>query len=1007
MKSYSQTGNPTSRLFLLKSLFAGLNKKCILTDSADDLWAIRDFGETILDKKITEICSVWEFFLLPHSENDIFVADINIFRTEKNLYHFEHKENLKIERWNTRKIDEIIEQLLENGFEYDPSLGDTFTYQKTGSILSVIGNNINIMYQIEWFDSEIDAILMQNRISQERKFLNEITFSKKNSQKFFHEKNDEEKYSINVEILESLPKILPEVDFYILWCDFLQEISVLQKFAILHFSEINTLENEKIWVDFPEIKNIHELIANISNNKNTPIFYTRNPKTMENFLENNSLKNITIIHSNSRKIESFEFKNDNKIFKNIPKLLIADDILWKIFVKSRKSGSVAKNLDLLISLSPGDFVVHRDRGIAKFHAIVKKQMWDLEREYLELHYADNDKLFVPITEIFRISKYLGENDVTLTRLGWKEWEKTLTKTDEELQKIAENILETNARRQMVQWRAFGRFEEEEQIFRDNFPYEYTDDQLRGIFEVFADMEAETPMDRLLSGDVGFGKTEIAMNASYKAFLSGAQVAVISPLVVLAMEHYESFVERLGKFGVKIALLSRMNSPKETQEILEKMKTGEINIVIGTHRLLSEDVKWKKLGLLIIDEEHKFGVMHKEKIKKIRTGIDILSLSATPIPRSLNLALSGLRKISLLTTPPKKKKPIETIITNWNENIIQTGIEHELARGGQVIIVHNRIKWIESLKQELEEMLSESQNKAKIIVTHGRMNGDEIEERIHDFKEKKYNILLTTTIIENGVNFLSANTIIIIDPEEFWLASLHQLRGRVGRRGDQGYCYLAYRKISLNPDEKNRLITIANNNHLGAGFEIAMRDMEIRGAGDILGIKQSGKSKDVGLPLYFRMLEEKIAELKHEKQAKIFTKIELDLSYIIPNEFFISELDKLNFFREVENIDNISELEALENEFLQAERNEHIENLFLLLKARIIFGAFGIEKISKNDTRFMSSKIFSMLLIREKIWLSFLLRKFALMQKIFKIREIFCKISWMKNKIRVGFYFFVK
>lgn len=947
MKSYSQTGNPTSRLFLLKSLFAGLNKKCILTDSADDLWAIRDFGETILDKKITEICSVWEFFLLPHSENDIFVADINIFRTEKNLYHFEHKENLKIERWNTRKIDEIIEQLLENGFEYDPSLGDTFTYQKTGSILSVIGNNINIMYQIEWFDTEIDAILMQNRISQERKFLNEIPFSKKNSQKFFHEKNDEEKYSINVEILESLPKILPEVDFYILWCDFLQEISVLQKFAILHFSEINTLENEKIWVDFPEIKNIHELIANISNNKNTPIFYTRNPKTLENFLENNSLKNITIIHSNSRKIESFEFKNDNKIFKNIPKLLIADDILWKIFVKSRKSGSVAKNLDLLISLSPGDFVVHRDHGIAKFHAIVKKQMWDLEREYLELHYADNDKLFVPITEIFRISKYLGENDVTLTRLGWKEWEKTLTKTDEELQKIAENILETNARRQMVQWRAFGRFEAEEQIFRDDFPYEYTDDQLRGIFEVFADMEAETPMDRLLSGDVGFGKTEIAMNASYKAFLSGAQVAVISPLVVLAMEHYESFVERLGKFGVKIALLSRMNSPKETQEILEKMKTGEINIVIGTHRLLSEDVKWKKLGLLIIDEEHKFGVMHKEKIKKIRTGIDILSLSATPIPRSLNLALSGLRKISLLTTPPKKKKPIETIITNWNENIIQTGIERELARGGQVIIVHNRIKWIESLKQELEEMLSESQNKAQIIVTHGRMNGDEIEERIHDFKEKKYNILLTTTIIENGVNFLSANTIVIIDPEEFWLASLHQLRGRVGRRGDQGYCYLAYRKISLNPDEKNRLITIANNNHLGAGFEIAMRDIEIRGAGDILGIKQSGKSKDVGLPLYFRMLEEKIAELKHEKQTKIFTKIELDLSYIIPNEFFISELDKLNFFREVENIDNISELEALENEFLQDERNEHIENLFLLLKARIIFGAFGIEKISKN------------------------------------------------------------
>lgn len=324
-----------------------------------------------------------------------------------------------------------------------------------------------------------------------------------------------------------------------------------------------------------------------------------------------------------------------------------------------------------------------------------------------------------------------------------------------------------------------------------------------------------------------------MNAAYKAVLSGSQVAVISPLVVLAMEHFESFEERMQDFGVKIALLSRMNTPKQAEKILTDMKNGNVDIVIGTHRLLSEDVKWKKLGLLIIDEEHKFGVLHKEKIKKIRAGIDILSLSATPIPRSLNLALSGLRQISLLSTPPKKKKPIETIITNWNESIIKNALNRELDRGGQVIVVHNRIRGIESVKQEIEEILSESENEAKIIVTHGRMSGDEIENRIHEFKTKKYNILLTTTIIENGVNFLSANTIIIMDPEDFGLASLHQLRGRVGRRGDQGYCYLTYRKYSLSDEEKQRLLTIANNNHLGAGFEIAMRDMEIRGAGDIL------------------------------------------------------------------------------------------------------------------------------------------------------------------------------
>lgn len=368
--------------------------------------------------------------------------------------------------------------------------------------------------------------------------------------------------------------------------------------------------------------------------------------------------------------------------------------------------------------------------------------------------------------------------MTLTRLGTKEWERTIAKTDEELQQIAENILETNARREMSVGKVFPKFREKEQEFQDKFPYEYTEDQKRSIDEIFADMEVPTPMDRLLSGDVGFGKTEIAMNAAYKAVLSGYQVAVISPLVVLAMEHYESFAERMADFGVQVGVLSRMNNPKETKNILEKMHTGKIDIVIGTHRLLSSDVKWKKLGLLIIDEEHKFGVTHKEKIKQIRTGIDILSLSATPIPRSLNMALSGLRKISILGTPPKRKKPIETIIVKWNENLIQNAIEFELSRNGQIIIIHNRIKSIESVKKELNFILSESDYNAHIVITHGRMHADEIEEKIHDFKQKKYNILLTTTIIENGVNFLSANTIIIIDPEDFGLATLHQLRGRV-------------------------------------------------------------------------------------------------------------------------------------------------------------------------------------------------------------------------------------
>lgn len=944
MKIFSNSWNSSARLFLMKEFFALDKNNIIITDNNNDLHLLENFAGKIFGENPIKINSIGEFLSLKNNEKWIFFANVDIFRTEGNLYHIEKSQNIKIQRNTEISMEEIVENLVNANYEFSDYLGEKFCYQKNGWILSIIANNVDITYQIEWFGDEIDSILSLQNSTKERKFLNEINLPFRKMSNFDTNNGEQKLNPINTEFVEKIPELLSWTNILISWCDFLKEISLLQKIAIVHFSELSAYSSQKLNIEIPEINNINELIAFFGNKKNEWFLikiFTKNRKNILDFLENNKIQNIEIFETNERKLESFCIENE----EILPKIaIITDDILWKIFVKSRKNKNIAKNLDLLISLLPGDFVVHRDHWIGKFEAIVKKKVWELEREYLEIHYAGNDKLFVPITEIFRISKYLGNQDVELTKLWWKEWEKTIKKTDEELQIIAENILETNARRQLTLGRAFGRFEKEEKIFREKFPYEYTADQLNGILDVFEDMEREEPMDRLLSGDVGFGKTEIAMNAVYKAVLSGSQVAVISPLVVLAMEHYESFVERLWEFGVKVAMLTRMNTPKESEKILQDMKNWNVDVVIGTHRLLSDDIKWKKLWLLIIDEEHKFWVIHKEKIKKIRAWIDILSLSATPIPRSLNLALSGLRKISLLSTPPKKKKPIETIITSWNENIVKTAIEQELERWGQVIIVHNRIAWIESLKQEIETIIEPHNIDAKIIITHGRMHGDEIEDRIHDFKQKKYNILLTTTIIENGVNFLSANTIIIIDPEDFGLASLHQLRWRVGRKWDQWYCYLAYRKTILSEEEKERLITIANNNHLGAGFEIAMRDMEIRWAGDILGIKQSWKSKDVWLPLYFRMLEEKIAELKNEKIQKVHTKIELDLSYLVDDDFFASELDKLNFYREIENIETLEELETVENEFLT--ENQNVKNLFLLLKAKIVFGEYNVEKISK-------------------------------------------------------------
>ncbi len=686
-------------------------------------------------------------------------------------------------------------------------------------------------------------------------------------------------------------------------------------------------------------------------------------------------------------------------YNDQPTIILTDDILGTIFVRTRSRKSLAKNLDLLLHLNPWDYVVHREHGIARFHAVIEKTLWEIRREYIELHYAGGDKIFVPLTEIYRVSKYVGELEPELTSLTGKEWERTIEKTDEEIEQIATELIEIASKRTLTKGIAFKSIPDEEAEFCSRFPYEYTSDQTEAIHEIFRDMESEYPMDRLLSGDVGFGKTEVAMNAMYKAVLSGYQVAVISPLLVLADEHYETFMDRFSPYPFRIECLTRMTNTQEEKRILEGLKNGNIDILVGTHKLLSENLRWKKLGLLIIDEEHKFGVAHKETIKKIRANVDILALSATPIPRSLNLALSGLKKVSLLSTPPRKKKPIETIVSSWTESVVAHAIGYELKRGGQIIILHNRIRGMEQMEKEIEMIVKSEKWKVKsgwkkvvssswideelqetgllhdarndwtqnqepkIIVTHGQMPGEQIEERIHAFKRGEYDILLTTTIIENGVNFLRANTIIIIDPEDFGLAQLHQLRGRVGRKGEQGYCYLLYRKPELAQVEKERIITIANNTHLGAGFEIAMRDMEIRGAGDVLGFKQAGKSKDVGLTLYFRMLEEKIAEIKEEKARKKPVKVELELSYSLDDSLFLSETDKLNFFREIENIETLEELDEIEEDmryklWTTTENTAwvlsshtpylipHISYLFLLLRSRIIFAEYGLESLKK-------------------------------------------------------------
>ena len=793
--------------------------------------------------------------------------------------------------------------------------------------------------------------------------------------------------SKNIQSSSSQP-IFQDSHIILIGCDFHTDLALLRASSRAHFTDFHRADSISLDVSIPDIAHIDALRQYIwENAPHADIrIYTKNVKSVQDFLEYHQIHGCSIVVTTRHGLESCEFFGweDGKFEIGTSKqktIILADDILGSIFVRTRSRKSLAKNLDLLLHLNPWDYVVHREHGIARFVSVIEKTLSDIRREYLELHYAWGDKLFVPLTEIYRVSKYVGENDPELTSLSGKEWERTLEKTDEELEQIASELIEIASKRTLAKGISFRKFEKEEREFQSRFPYEYTLDQLEAIGEIFRDMESDLPMDRLLSGDVGFGKTEVAMNALYKAVLSGYQVAVISPLLVLADEHYETFMERFAPYPIRIECLTRMSSSSEEKRILEGLKNGTVDMVIGTHKLFGEQIRWKKLWLLIIDEEHKFWVSHKETIKKMRANIDILALSATPIPRSLNLALSGLKKVSLLATPPKKKKPIETIVTPWIESTIAHAIEYELERDGQIIIIHNRIRGMEQMEQEIaliteNSLMIKGKNNAKnwttekrktekmkMVITHGQMPGEIIEERIHAFKKWEYNILLTTTIIENGVNFLRANTIIIIDPEDFGLAQLHQLRGRVGRKWEQGYCYLIYRKGELATIEKERIITIANNTHLGAGFEIALRDMEIRGAGDVLGFKQAGKSKDIGLTLYFRMLEEKIAEIKEAKKTRKPVKIELELSYSLDDALFLSESDKLNFFREIENLETLEELEEVEedmNEKTWGMRDERHEvslhsgisdldsrkNLFLLLRARILFHEYGLERLKK-------------------------------------------------------------
>ena len=611
----------------------------------------------------------------------------------------------------------------------------------------------------------------------------------------------------------------------------------------------------------------------------------------------------------------------------------------------------------LADLIPGTYVVHIDHGVARFAGMTRMGDESSEQEYLMLEYADSDKLYVPTDQLDRVGSYIGSQDQTpnLTRLGTAEWSRVKERVRESTREIAQELIQLYAERKMAVGHRFTDDTVWQSELEDSFPFLETPDQLEAIDQVKNDMQQSRPMDRLICGDVGYGKTEVALRAAFKTVSEGMQVAVLVPTTVLAQQHYATLSERLSPYPVNVEVLSRFRTSKEQENVIARMDSGEVDIVIGTHRLLQKDVRFKNLGLVVVDEEQRFGVSHKERFKALRKEVDVLTLSATPIPRTLHMALAGIRDMSIIRTPPEARLPVKTFVSEYSEDIIKEAILRELERGGQVFFLHNRVRTIDQKAAELSELVPE----ARIVVGHGQMNEEDLETVMTDFGNYKADVLVCTTIIESGIDMPNVNTLLIDRADRFGLSQLYQLRGRVGRGEHRAYAYLlmpAGRRVTETAEQ--RVEAILEASELGSGFRISMRDMEIRGAGNLLGSAQSGQIHSVGLSLYSQLLEEAVLLLSNETEngednsqvsLNDLPRMDVDLPSTIPEEYVSHLPTRLGLYQRLGRILNREELDQIEEELTDrfGALPDTVVNLLELVDLRALAASVDIESIVQS------------------------------------------------------------
>jgi transcription-repair coupling factor (superfamily II helicase) len=649
------------------------------------------------------------------------------------------------------------------------------------------------------------------------------------------------------------------------------------------------------------------------------------------------------------------FYTDHQIF----------DRYHRFKVRDKFSKSKALTMKELRALQTGDFVTHIDYGIGRFAGLEKVTVGDKEQEAVRLIYRDNDILLVNIHSLHKIAKYSGKEGTppVMSKLGSAEWENKKSRVKRQVKDIAKELIGLYAKRRMAPGFAFARDGFMQAELESSFFYEDTPDQAKATADVKEDMEKPYPMDRLVCGDVGFGKTEVAIRAAFKAVADSKQVAVLVPTTILAMQHHKTFADRLSKLPVNVEEISRFRSAKEITETLKKLKEGKIDILIGTHRILNKDIEFKDLGLLIIDEEQKFGVKAKDRLKEMKLNVDVLTLTATPIPRTLHFSLMGARDLSVISTPPPNRQPVTTEVHVFKEEFIRDAISYELKRGGQVYFVHNRVNDIESIANIILRLVPD----ARIGIAHGQMDGDRLEKVMLKFIEGEYDVLVSTNIIESGLDIPNANTIIINQAQNFGMSDLHQMRGRVGRSNRKAFCYLLTPPTSvLSSDGRKRLQTLEEFSDLGDGFKVSMRDLDIRGAGNLLGSEQSGFINDLGYETYHKILDEAVQELKENEFKDLFMKemtgslatlhlpdcqIETDLQIIIPENYVSNISERLSLYNQLDNIEKEGELQEFQKSIIDrfGPMPQEVENLVKMVRIRWKAEQLGFEKLTlKNN-----------------------------------------------------------